>query len=69
MRIILTHHAKYTINKRKILDDEVINTIRFPEKVYKKKGKYFAQKDIGRGKIEVIYEKENYIKVVTVYWL
>ena len=69
MRIVFTEHAKERIKKRGISEDEVTNTIKHPEKVEKKHGKYYARKNIGRGKIEVVYEKENYIKVVTVYWI
>ena len=69
MEIIFTEHAKGRLKKRKITEDEVINTIKYAEKTKKEKGKYYAQKDIGRGKIEVVYEKEKYIKIITLYWL
>jgi len=69
MDIIFTEHAKYRIKKRKITNDEIINTIKYPEKINKKEGKYYAQKEIGRGKIEIIYEKDKYIRVITVYWI
>ena len=78
MKIRLTTHAKERIEKRKITEDEIINTIKFPEKLNKKHGRYYAQKDIGRGKIEVVYEKiENieeiekgkYLNIITIYWI
>jgi hypothetical protein len=62
MEIVFTEHAKQKLEKRKILDDEVINTIKYSEKTYKQEGKYYSQKDIGRGKIEVVYIKDKYIK-------
>ena len=69
MEIIFTEHIKDRIEKRKITEEEIINTIKYPEKTYKREGKYYAQKNIGRGKIEVVYEKDKYIKIITVYWI
>ena len=57
------------IEKRKITEDEIINSIKFPDIVNKKRDKYTVQKNIGRGKIEVVYEKDKYIKVITIYWI
>jgi len=69
MDIVLTDHAKKRIKKRKISIDEVIDAIENPDKVIKFEGKFYAQKDIKRGKIEIIYEKDKYINVITVYWI
>ena len=69
MEIIFTEHVKGRIKKRKITEDEIINTIKYSDKTIKRKGKYYAQKDIGRGKIEVVYGKEKYIKIISVYWI
>ena len=69
MDIIFTEHVKDRIKKRKITEDEIINTVKYPEKIRKRGGKYYAQKDIGRGKIEVVYEKDKYINIITVYWI
>ena len=69
MEIIFTKHVRGRIKKRKISEDEIINTIKYAEKIDKRKGKYYAQKDIGRGKIEVVYTRDKYIKIVTVYWI
>ena len=69
MEIVFTKHVEDRIKKRKITSDEVINTIKYAEKTIKKEGKYYAQKNIERGKIEVVYEKDKYIKIITVYWI
>ena len=69
MEIIFTEHAKFQMNRRHIYKEDVVNTIKYPKKTYKVKGNYYSQKDIGRGKIEVVYEKDKYIKVITVYWI
>ena len=68
MEIVFTEHAKDRIKKRKITEDEVINAIKYPNKIEKKKGKYYAQKNIDRAVIEVVYEKDKYIKVITIYY-
>jgi len=69
MNIEFTDHVKNRIRKRKIKEGEIINAINNPDKNYKLGGKYYTQKDLGRGKIEIIYEKDKYIKVITVYWI
>ena len=38
MEIVFTEHAKDRIKKRKITEDEVINAIKYPNKIEKKKG-------------------------------
>ena len=70
MEIIFTAHAEFRIKKRKLLKEEVINAIRFPDKVLKKHEKYYYQKKLNRGMIEVVTEKtESNINVITIYWL
>jgi len=64
MDIIYTGHSEYKLKKRKITKEEILMTIKYPEKTLKIKGKYYAQKNIGRAKIEVVYEKDNYIKQI-----
>ena len=69
MNIIFTLHAKDRMAKRKITEEEVIHAIKNSDKTFKIEGKYYAQKDIGRAKIEVVYEKDKYIKIITLYYL
>lgn len=70
MNINFTVHAEFRMNKRKILIEDVIDTINFPDKTIKKQGRYYYQKKLNRGMIEIVAEKtENNIKVITVYWL
>lgn len=57
------------MKERGISEDEFLNTIKFPEKTRKIDNIYYAQKKTEQGIIEVVYEKENYIKVITVYWI
>ncbi len=67
MHIELTKHAKEQMKERGISEDEVINTIKYPEKTQKIDNVYYAQKSLGWANIEVVYIRENYIKVITVY--
>lgn len=70
MEFIFTIHAGLRINKRGLTNEEVIEAIKRPDLTLKRHEKYYSQKNLGRGKIEVVYEKtEKYIKIITVYWL
>ncbi len=69
MKIVFTHHARDRMKKRKITEEEVAETLKFPDKTSKKESKYYAQKNIKRAKIEVAYERDKYLKVITVYYI
>ena len=67
MNIVLTKHAKDQMKERGISEDEVMNALKYPENTQKIDDLYYAQKKTNQGIIEVVYEKQNYIKVITVY--
>ncbi len=70
MKITFTVHAEFRIKKRKISTEEVIDTIKSPDRTLKKHGMYYYQKKLDRGTVEIVAEKtENILKVVTIYWL
>ena len=69
MEIIFTKHALLRMKKRKITKDEIINSIKHPENTSKKEGKLYIQKNIDRANIEIVYEKDKYIKVITAYYI
>lgn len=70
MKIVFSIHLKERLELRKILEEEVIEAIRFPFHTRKIYGKYFYQKKLQRGMIEVCCEvTESDIKVITVYWI
>lgn len=69
MEIIFIGHAKDRIKKRKISEEEIIDAIKNPDKIHKEQGKYYCQKNIKRANIEIVYEKDKYIKIITVYYL
>ena len=58
MNIEFTNHAEEMLKERKIAKDEVEMTIKSPDKLFKEEGKYYASKNIGRGIIEAVYERE-----------
>ena len=67
MQIKFTRHAIEQIKERGISEDDVINAIKYPEITNKIDGVYYAQKKTIQGIIEVVYLRETYIKVITVY--
>ncbi len=69
MKTIFTEHVKERMKKRRISSSEILEAINYPERILKKEGKYYAKKNIVRANIEVVYEKGNYIKVITIYYL
>lgn len=70
MNIEFTHHAEYRIKIRKITKQETLDTIRFPDKTVKKHGKYYYQKQLGRGTIEAVIEKSGKnLNIITIYWI
>lgn len=70
MKAIFTSHAEYRIKKRKLTQQEVLDAIKYPDKTIKKHGKYYYQKKLDRGTIEIVVERaEKNIKIITIYWL
>ncbi|MBS3065669.1 DUF4258 domain-containing protein [Candidatus Pacearchaeota archaeon] len=69
MEVIFTEHAKERLQRRDITEEEAISAIKYPDKTSKKEGRYYVQKDIGRAKIEIVYEKDKYIKIITIYYI
>ena len=70
MNIVFTHHAEDRVKIRKITKPEVLDTIRFPDKTMKKHGKYYYQKQLERGTIEVVVEKSGKnLNIITIYWI
>ena len=67
MEIKFTKHTIDQMKERGISDDEVVNTIKYPEETIKEHDRYLARKKVSLGTIEVVYIREKYIKVITVY--
>lgn len=69
MEIIFTEHVKEGMRKRNITEEEIISAVKYPDITFKRERKYFVAKNIGRTIIQVVYEKDKYIKIITVYYL
>ena len=70
MRITYTQHAEDRMIKRNVSKEEIEYSLRHPIRIRKMYGVYYALAELHRGKIEIVYEKgENYINVITFYWL
>jgi len=70
MYLIFTNHAREQIEERKIIMVWVKEAIKWPD--YTKRissNNYIVTKKLNGRSIEVVYIKERYIKVLTVYWL
>lgn len=68
MRIVYTKHADMQIGKRKLEKVWVEETIKYPDLTEKEgKNKFYASKKVNGITLEVVYVKERFIKVITVY--
>ena len=67
MNVVFTRHALEQMKERSISEDEVVNAIKFPKNIRKTERAYYVQRQTISGKIEVVYTREKYIKVITVY--
>ncbi len=56
--------------KEGLLKHEIVDAIKYPDKIIKKRGKYLFRKRLEKGTIEVCCEKtERNIMIITVYWI
>lgn len=69
MEIVFTNHALYQINERKIDRILVEEVIKSPDVTKRVDNKYYVIKSINNKKLKVVYVKQRYIKVVTLYWI
>jgi len=68
MNIVYTEHAEDQIRDRKFEKVWIEEAIKHPDKTIREsKNRYYAVKKLNGITIEVVYEKERYIKVITVY--
>lgn len=68
---IYTKHVKIRINQRKILKEQIEETIDEPnEEQVTYKGRSLAQKNFGGKTLEVVYKRiQEKIVIITAYWL
>jgi hypothetical protein len=67
MIVAYTLHARERMKERGISEDEVVFTLQFPFILHKSGERYVAHGKINNRTIRVVYEKENYLKIITVY--
>ncbi|HLD06223.1 MAG TPA: DUF4258 domain-containing protein [Candidatus Nanoarchaeia archaeon] len=68
MRIAYTKHADIQIEKRKLEKIWVEEVIKSPDRTERGGiNKYYASKKLNGITLEVVYTKERFIKVITVY--
>ena len=68
MKIVFTGHVLYKMRKRKVEKVWVADAIRYPDMTSTDNNKYRVMKKLNGKTLEVIYSKEKYIKVITVFW-
>ncbi|MBI2655309.1 DUF4258 domain-containing protein, partial [Candidatus Woesearchaeota archaeon] len=69
MEIIYTLHANEQINERKLSKVWIEETIKSPDEIRHKGHKHYATKKLNGNTLRVVYVKENYIKVITSYFI
>ena len=69
MKIIYTNHAEEQIKERKILKIWVEETLKFPDSTNRIEHKFYVIKRLNGKTLKVIYTKENFIKVITSYFV
>ncbi len=58
------------MEQRKIFWQEIVDAVKYPDRIIKKENKSHFQKKLERGAIEVCGEKTGKdIKIITVYWV
>ncbi|MBN2454365.1 DUF4258 domain-containing protein [Candidatus Woesearchaeota archaeon] len=69
MKVVFTLHAEEQMAERKIVKQWVEEAIKQPDFIEKEGGKHYSMKKINSHLLKVVYVKENYIKVVTCYFI
>ena len=69
MEIIYTFHAEEQIKERKILKIWIKEAIKAPDMIKHSDHKYYIIKKLNGKILKVVYVKENYIKVITSFFI
>ncbi len=69
MDIKYTLHAEEQIKERKLEKVWVEETIKYPNQTEREGHKYYVTRKLNGRTLRVVYVKEKYIKVITVYFL
>ena len=68
MNIIYTLHAEEQLRERKIEKTWVEDTIQSPDTIEHEGHKYYTVKKLNGKTLKVVYVKEKYIKIITIYF-
>ena len=69
MDVVYTRHAKYQIKERKVDRIWIEETIKWPDIMKHVGAKYYAAKKLNGKVLKVVYVKESYIKIITLFWI
>ena len=69
MDIRYTFHAKQKIEGRKLEKVWIEETIKYPDYTKREGRKYYVTKKLNGMTLRVVYTKENYINIITLYWI
>ncbi len=69
MEIVYTNHAEYQIGERKVDKTWIEETIKRPDETKRNGNKHYVVKKINGKTLKVVYVKESYIKIITIYWI
>ena len=67
MEIRYTYHARIQIERRKLEEIWIEETIKSPDIVKREGNKFYVVKKLNGITIEVVYLRAKYIKVITVF--
>jgi len=69
MDIIYTFHSEYQVKERKVDKQWIEEAIRSPNIIKHIGYKSYAIKKIDGKTLKVVYVKQRYIKIITIYWI
>lgn len=69
MDIRYTLHAEHQIKERKVEKTWIEDTIKSPDEIRRVGNKYYIVKKLNGKRLKVVYVKQSYIKVITVFWI
>ena len=69
MNIQYTAHAEYQLQERKAEKHWVEETVNSPDITKNFGNKVYVVKKLNGKTLKVVYVRQNYIKVITLYWI
>ena len=69
MFILYTRHAEEQIIERKVERVWIEETIKYPHITKRNENKYYVIRKLNGVSLKVVYVKEKYIKIITVFYI